>query len=281
MCILPSVDPLFQYTDYRSFLKDWFEGRKNLGSPLSYRGLGRKLGIDPGFLVHILQGAKHTTEVSIPHWVDTLGLDAAEATYFHQLVLFNRARNPREIQQHFHRLCELRDLSMQEIGERQYRYYLKWYLPAVRVLLLTFPYRGDLDDLARRLDPPLSLEQAKEAVETLVELGLAAWNAEAILEPCTPFLTSSTSWKDKAVREFQDQTLELARRSLRAHPAQVRELSTLTLALPASEIPTLQEMVREFRHKVLRWTASLDDADSVLQVNVAAFPLSALPGESE
>jgi len=274
------VDPIYQYTDYRLFLKEWFEGRKLLGSPLSYRGLGRKVGIDPGFLVHILQGSKHTAEASIPKWVEILRLDSAEAAYFNQLVLFNRARNPREIQQHFHRLCELRDLSMHEIGERQYRYYLKWYYPAVRVALLAFSYTGNLEELAQRIDPPLELDQAREAIDTLLELGLVAWNEAGALEPVSPFLTTSSRWKDKAVLEFQDQTLDLARRSLRHHHASQREMSTLTLALPAREIPTLQEMVREFRQKLLRWTASLEDADSVLQINVAAFPLTLLPGEA-
>lgn len=273
------MDQIYLYTDYRVFLNDWFKSRKLIGSPLSYRGLGRKVGIDPGFLVHILQGSKHASESTIPKWVEILKLDAAEAAYFHQLVLFNRARNPREIQQHFHRLCELRDLTMQEIGQRQYRYYLKWYYPAVRVALLAYSYKGDAAALASRIDPPLEVEQVQEALDLLLELGLVAWNDQGELEPATPFLTTSSQWKDKAVLEFQDQTLELARRSLRHHPASRREMSTLTLALPASEISTLQDMVREFRQKVLRWTASLENADSVMQINVAAFPLSVLPPE--
>jgi uncharacterized protein (TIGR02147 family) len=269
------VDRLFEHTDYRAFLKEWFEERKRAGSPISYRSLGRKIGVDPGFLVHILQGSKHVAETAIPRWVDLLGLDTAQAAYFQQLVLFNRARAPREIQQHFQRLCELRDMSLREVSGKQYRYYLKWYIPAVRVLLLTFPYKGDLEDLARRLDPAIDVVQAKEAVDTLVDLGLAEWNSEGALDSVSAFLTSGDRWKDLAVRSFQDQTMDLARRSLQIHPPEAREMSTLTLAIPASEIPTLKEMVRDFRQKVLRWTASLETSDCVVQVNVAAFPLSA------
>ena len=272
---------LYDYTDYRSFLKDWFAERKSLGFPLSYRSLGQKLGIDPGFLVNILQGNKHTTEASIPKWLKLLKLTTPEAAYFQQLALFNRARSQREIQQHFQRLCELRDLSMQDASERQYRYYLKWHYPAVRVNLLAFPYRGEIEELASRIDPPITPAEAQEAIDTLLSLGLVAWTPEGVLEPVSAFLNASGDWKNKAVLEFQDQTLELARRSLRQHDASVREVSTLTLAIPAAEIPTLQELVREFRQKVLHWTASLDSADSVLQVNIAAFPLSSLPPEAK
>lgn len=268
------MESLYHHTDYRAFLKEWFEGRKREGSPLSYRGLGRKVGIDPGFLVHILQGAKHTAEATIPRWIAVLGLDSGEAAYFRELVLFTRAKSAREIREHFQILCQLRDMVLGEVQERQYRYYLDWRLPAIRVLLHTFPFRGDYEDLARRLDPEITAEEARHAVETLLDLGFIAWSDEGVLEPTTPFLTSGNRWKDHAARVFQDQTLELARRSLQVHHPDRREMSTLTLAIPASEIITVQEMIHQFRNSLLRWTASLDSSDTVLQVNIAAFPLS-------
>lgn len=275
------MESLYQHTDYRTFLKEWFDGRKREGSPLSYRGLGRKVGIDPGFLVHILQGSKHTAEASIPQWVAVLGLDAGQAAYFRELVLFTRARAAREISDRFQRLCQLRDMALGEVQERQYRYYLDWRVPAIRVLLYTFPFRGDHADLARRLDPAITPDQAREAVDLLLELGLVSWTPEGVLEPITPFLTSGNRWKEHAARAFQDQTLELARRSLQVHPATRREVSTLTLAIPASELVTLQEMVRAFRQSVLQWTAGLDSSDTVVQVNIAAFPLSITAAEDQ
>lgn len=268
------MDSLFQHTDYRTFLKEWLEGRKREGSPLSYRGLGRKVGIDPGFLVHILQGTKHTAEHSIPGWIAVLGLDSGEAAYFRELVLFNRARSAREIRDRFQKLCQLRDIVLGEVEERQYRYYLDWRLPAVRVLLHTFPFRGDHEDLARRIDPAITPEEARHAIECLIDLGFVSWSDEGVLEPKTPFLTSGNRWKDHAARVFQDQTLELARRSLQVHPADRREVSTLTLAIPATEIATVQEMIHQFRNSLLKWTSGLDSSDTVLQINIAAFPLS-------
>ncbi len=265
---------VFDYTEYRAFLRDWIAEKKASGSPVSYRGLGNKLGIDPGFLVHILHENRHTTEDSIPRWVKVIGFNDIEAQYFGQLILFNRAKSPRDIQQCFQRLCELRDLQLTEISDRQYRYYLKWQQVAIRVLLLTYSFRGDYADLARRLDPPIPAQEAEEVVNTLLELKLVAWNEDGVLEPTTPFLSTSRQWQDKAVHEFQTQTLQLAQRSLKIHRPQDRQISTLTLAIPAAEMGTLQEMAREFQQKVLRWTASLDDSDSVIQVNVAMFPLS-------
>lgn len=171
----------------------------------------------------------------------------------------------------------MRDVQTQEIASQQYRYYLKWHYPAVRVALLAFPLqRGQEDAFAQRMDPALSRTELDEAIQVLQELNLAQWTCDGILEPMSPFLTTGDRWKDQAVKGFQDQTLELARRSLTAHSPTCREVSTLTLAIPESEIPTLQEMVKDFRQRVLQWTASLEEADAVMQVNVATFPLTRL-----
>ena len=268
---------LFEHTDYRSFLREWFEAEKSRKGFMSYRYLSRRVGIDAGFLVHIFQGTKHLSESAIPRMIQELRLAAPEAEYFRELVYFNRARTPRQIEEHFQRLCQMRDVQTSEIGSRQYRYYLRWQLPALRVALLTRPFRaGDEESLGKRMDPALSEAEVKEALESLLELGLVAWTPEGILEPTSPFLTSGDRWKDLAVRQFQSQTLGLAQRSMETQPAAHREISTLTLAIPGSEIPTLQEMVRQFRQKVLQWTASLDDSDTVMQVNFASFPLTRL-----
>lgn len=271
---MPSI---YEHTDYRSFLREWFEEEKKHKSFMSYRYLSRRVDIDPGFLVHIFQGTKHLSEAAIPRLVQELKFDAAQAEYFRELVLFNRARGPRQIQEHFQRLCRMRDVQTQEIASQQYRYYLKWHYPAVRVALLAFPLqRGQEDAFAQRMDPALSRTELDEAIQVLQELNLAQWTCDGILEPMSPFLTTGDRWKDQAVKGFQDQTLELARRSLTAHSPTCREVSTLTLAIPESEIPTLQEMVKDFRQRVLQWTASLEEADAVMQVNVATFPLTRL-----
>jgi uncharacterized protein (TIGR02147 family) len=275
------VASLYEHTDYRSYLREWFDEEKSRKSFMSYRYLSRRVDIDAGFLVHILQGTKHLAESAIPRITKELQLDSADAEYFKELVLFNRARGPRQIKEHFQKLCMMRDLQTQEISAKQYRYYLKWQYPALRVALLAHAFRaGEEATLGALIDPALTEEEVKEGLATLLELGLVAWTTEGVLEPINSFLTTGDRWKDMAVRQFQSQTLQLAQRSLEEHPPGIREVSTLTLAIPAKEIPALQEMVREFRQKVLQWTASLDDSDSVMQVNMASFPLTRIPSQA-
>ncbi len=46
---------IFDYLDYRIFLKDFYEKKKNENSFYSYRYMGNKVGVDPGNIVKIFQ----------------------------------------------------------------------------------------------------------------------------------------------------------------------------------------------------------------------------------
>lgn len=59
---------------------------------MSYRYLGRKLGLDPGYLVKIFQGNRHFSEQQIPVFLRVLRLDPQEASHFQELVRATKAR---------------------------------------------------------------------------------------------------------------------------------------------------------------------------------------------
>ena len=267
------MDSLLQSLDYRAFLRDWMEDCRAQGGPMSNRWLAQRIGIDPGFLVNILQGRKHIPESALPALIKALKLKGTQAHYFRQLVLFNRAKTDEQIASSFAELCQIRDLNLTELSEKQYRYWTQWHYPAIRIHLLAHPFRGDYAKLAADIDPPLTTKEAEQAVKVLLSLDLVEWK-DGVLEPKQAFITTGDAWKNTAIHHFQDQTLELARRSLRTHDAQEREISTLTLAMAQEDFPELQELVREFRERVLRWSSSRKEANRVIQINIAAFPLS-------
>jgi uncharacterized protein (TIGR02147 family) len=60
-----NIPEVFEYTEYRSYLKDWFEMQKPVTPYLSFRYLARKTGVDAGYLVRVFQGSKHLNENAI------------------------------------------------------------------------------------------------------------------------------------------------------------------------------------------------------------------------
>ncbi|MCB9496976.1 MAG: TIGR02147 family protein [Fibrobacteria bacterium] len=268
------MESIYRYSDYRVYLREWFESEKPLRAALSYRWLGGKLGVDGAALVRVFRQERHLHEKHVPTLCQILKLGKRESEYFAILVLFCKARSPQEVRTHFERLMALRDIGARELEAEQYDYYRRWQNSALRALLSFQPFDGDWDALGHRLDPPLSAKEAQASVETMLLLGLLRKTEEGGFEPTDPVISSGDSWKTFAVRDFQLQTIDLAARSLLRHPRERRDISTLTLSLPADRLEELREMLREFRGRVLKWAAAQEPHDGVWQLNLQLFPLT-------
>ncbi|MEN9354375.1 MAG: hypothetical protein RL318_1700 [Fibrobacterota bacterium] len=263
---------IFRHVNYRAFLREWYEDAKRAGRPLSYRFLAGKVGLDPSFIAKILHGEKHLPEDQVEPMLLLLKLPELEAEYFRRLVRLGRARPGRDQQEAWEKLGQLRGIDLGEVGKRAGAYYSHWHYPAIRVLLLAWRFDGDCAALARRLDPPITEKEAHDALVHLEEQGFLVRDGEGVLVPSDVLLTAGKVGAPEILRGYQDRSLELARRSLQVHPLSRRDISTLTLSIGCKDIPTLQEMTREFRQKLLRWAGTLDSTDMVMQVCLAAYP---------
>lgn len=271
------VDSIYRYSDYRTYLKDWFESEKKHRTALSYRWLGGKLGVDGAALVRVFRQERHLHEKHIPALCQILKLGKRETEYFGTLLLFSKARSPQEVRTHFERLMALRDVGARELEAEQYEYYRRWQNSALRAMFAFTSFDGDWERLGRRLDPPLSAKETQNCVETMCLLGLLRKNEEGSYEPTDPVISSGDSWKTFAVRDFQLQTIDLAARSLLRHPRERRDISTLTLSMPVDRLEELREMLREFRGRVLKWAAAQEQHSGVWQLNLQLFPLTREP----
>ena len=281
MAPLSPRNDIYQYTEYRVYLRDWFEQSKVHSPHISYRYLARRTGVDAGYLAHVFQGNKHLSDAAVERFGELLGLGAKEQRYFAEMVRFNKARRDDEIRERFEKLTLLRESGVRVLNQQEYRYWMHWYVPAVRLTLLNDDFTGDYAALARRMTPAITERQATEAVELLMDLGLVRHREDGVYEVQDTHLSTGDIWASAAIREFQAKTLDLARESLRLHPPAVREIATLTLAIPQDEIATLQEMMRDFRSRVAKWAIGLEKSDCVMQFDLACFPLSLPAGALE
>lgn len=245
---------------------------------MSFRYLSRRTGIDAGYLANIFQGNKHLSDAGIASFSDLMKLDPKETRYFQAMVHFGKARSETEIRERFEKMMILREASARVLQQQEYRYWVHWYTPAIRLTLLTHDFRGDFAALARRITPAISAQQAQESIELLLSLGFVKIREDGVYEVQDAHLSSGDAWTSAAIREFQAETLQLARESIRTQPPELREISTLTVAIPKEEIVALQEMMRDFRSRVAKWAVSMNHSDYVLQLNLCCFPVSVPDG---
>jgi uncharacterized protein (TIGR02147 family) len=272
---------VFDYLDYRLFLKEFYEARKKVNAYFSYRFMGSKVGMDPGYLVKVLQGKYHIAESSIEKFAALCRFSDKESAYFSTLVSFGKAKSQRQVELYFEKLLSLKNVKARRIETDQYEFYRRWYYSAVRALIGFCGFRGNFKALAERLSPPISVREAKGAVHLLERLNFIRKDAKGVYELTDAVITTGREWKSIAVREFQRQTIDLARESLERHAKDIRDISTVTVAVAAADLPEIKERISEFRNAILSLAAENPAPDCVYQLNVQLVPLTEIPGRPE
>ncbi len=88
------MKPIYEYTDYRSFLKDRFFDLKNRNPLFSYRAFNRLAGLkNSGYLKLVIDGKKNLGERGIWKLARGFKLEQEEGRYFAALVRMNQARD--------------------------------------------------------------------------------------------------------------------------------------------------------------------------------------------
>jgi len=266
-----------EYFDYQQFLKDFYEATKSDKFFFSYRYMGQKVGLDAGFLVRVLQGRSHLSPKSIPAFTLLCGFSEEEAEYFDVLIKYAKASSAGDIKLYFEKLLSLKGVRADVLEAHQYAFYQKWYHSAIHALLTFRGFTGNYKWLARTLTPPISAKEAQSSIMLLEKVGLVTRDANGVFRASSAFITTGDKWKSAAVRAFQVETIRLADESLERHAKEIRDISTVTIAVSRRDLPAIQDRIREFRQSLLQLATSDHlQADSVYQVNIQVFPL-ALP----
>jgi uncharacterized protein (TIGR02147 family) len=159
------MDDLYSYTDYRRFLKDYYESHKAKNPSFSYRYLANKAGVNSSaFFKFIIEGKRNLTKQSIIKIAAALRLTGNESEYFENLVFFNQAKTIKEKDLFFSRLMEHKKTrKVAPIGEEYYEYFAQWYHCVIRELIVMADFADDWERLGRLLKPRIGAKQAKQS----------------------------------------------------------------------------------------------------------------------
>lgn len=87
------MQSVFEYLDYRDYLRDFYEVRKFESSLSTYRMLADFFGMDTANMFRILKGQAHLPVRSHSRAIEFLGLSGKEAEFFLLLISHSRERN--------------------------------------------------------------------------------------------------------------------------------------------------------------------------------------------
>jgi uncharacterized protein (TIGR02147 family) len=271
-----SLPNLLLYSDYRMFLKEYYETRKASDPNFSFRYLSQKAGINSSaFYKYVMDGKRNLTKASILKTCAALKLKDRDAEYFENLVFFNQAKTIKEKNLFFDKLTRLRGhYDTRKVKEDQFAFYGEWHHSAVRELLECLRFTGDYDALARRLAPAISAKQAEESLALLTRLGMAKKDAQGRWRQSDPVLTTGGQVDAEAVVAFQKAMLRLALDAFDRAKAEERLMASTTFGISEETFDLFKKKIRELKSELLE-LARLDPKPSrAYQLNLNLFPLS-------
>jgi uncharacterized protein (TIGR02147 family) len=232
---------VFAYLDYRAFLRDHYADRK-AKARLSYRGFSRRAGLrSPNYLKLVIDGERNLTGAMAERFAAACGLRGRSAEYFVALVQLGQAKTQHEREVYYQALRRFaRYRKAYVLDSAQDAYHSTWYLSAIRELVATDGFVEDPQWIAQRLLPPIRPQQAEQALETLLQLGLLARDRAATLRQADAMVSTGPDHvRSLHLRRFHRTLLEHAATSLDRLPAARRDISAVTLRLGPDGIARL------------------------------------------
>ena len=267
------MKPIFEYTDYREWIRDAFDDFKQRKTVISWRYMAMKLGADPGNLLRVSQGKIHLTLSLVKPMAEFFELDEKETAYWTELVCFGRAKTDAEALNHYEKMQILKGIPLKRLAKKELEFYRHWYCNPIRSIIGICRFKDDYEGLAECCTPPITVEEAKSAVKLLYDLNMISKDRDGYWKVNDTFVSTGGNWRSEAVRTFQKETIRLAGESLERHAPPLRDISTVTMTFNMDDIALIREKIKEFRSELLRLSQEGDGDDTVFQLNVQLFPI--------
>lgn len=267
---------VFDYDDYRIYLRDKFEALKKANKRFSHRYFARLAGLSTSnFASLVMNGKRNLSQESIARFADALGLDRIEREYFAQLVLMNQSKSLPEKNRHFSKIARLQKRhNIEMLQAWQLDLYAQWYYPIVLQVIELCGFRPEPTWIAKKISPSIKPEEVSEALRVLADLKLIEGDKQKGLRVKQENVSTGNEVRNLFVRNFHASMLDFAKRAMDEVPRELRDVSSLTLTVNKEQVANVKAMIADFRKKLLAACTAQSDADTVYQLNMQFFPMT-------
>ena len=276
------ADNLYGYDNYRSFLKDYFNHQKKMRASFSHRFFAQRAGFSSSsFCSHVIDGKRNLTEKSLRKMIRGLKLAGRAEQYFTALVNFNQAKTVEDRETYFTQLERLRKSSrFYRLHQKQYAYYDEWYYPVIRELVVHSEWNGDFALLGRLVQPVITPDKARRAVDALLETGLISKDVKGVFYQSSE-VVSAADVPSAITRKSRKELILRAIDAAEKLPVDARHIAGATVAMSEKSYRRAIERFDELRRQLLLDAMEDPEVERVYQFNIQAFPLSRHLGEGK
>ncbi len=269
-----SEPDLFEYDNYREYIRDYYAYMKSESTHFSYRYLAQKAEINSsGYFKSLILGDKNISHSSIEKVAFALNLKGDDKKYFSILVSYNQTDSEVEKGRLHSQLVSLRILhSIPLVEEYQQTFYFKWYHSIIRELV-TSSKGVTVSSIQKTLYHSLSQEEIKSSIELLLNHGLIEKQGTQYVQTNT-LIKSGESIDTNSIQFYQMQMLQKAMEAFDIVPVGEKLMSSTTLFYSDESMGKAVELIRDLRKNLLELALKEPAPERVYQLNLNLFPMS-------
>lgn len=271
---------IFEYDDYRKFLRDLYGYLKLQNRKFSLRYFSRVAGFKThSFLKEVIDGNSNLSEESIAKFAQGFKFSIPELEFFKNLVLFNQARSTEEKQIYAKEIIRSRSYKkIYPLKDSQLRYCSRWYYVVVREMANLPEFKEDPQWISDNILPAITPKQAQEALDELVKLGLLKRDEKGKIVQTNTILASVDEVFSALVTQFHREFMKKASESIDLVPRENRDISSVTFRVSTQTAKKIKEKIQNFRNELMEEASQDSQPEAIFQLNLQLFPVTRFPG---
>jgi len=244
---------VFNYFDYREYLRDLFDEYKKAETGFTYRSFARQAGImSQTYMLRVINGTRSLSPDYLPNICAFFRLNQSQARYFEALTAFNNEKHPERKEELLKKIISLRySKDVHRIADKKLRFYERWYYPVVRELVTIIDFKNDYNLLARLCRPRITAVQARGAVRYLLANDFIRKNPDGTFRQTHQVISTGPEVDSTILRKYYRQIMHQCMDAIDNEKREERDISSLTLSVSENKFRAIKTEIQEFRKRLL------------------------------
>lgn len=266
------MKPIIEYTDFRKFMRDFYEERKRC-SAFSWREFSKIAGFSsPSYMKVVCDGNSKLSRIGVERTGAAMGLAGFEMDYFRAMVKFGQAEvESKKVAAYEEMLSIAKMYKVRVLEGDLFEFYDTWRNPVLRELAPLMP-GATPGELAKMCYPEVSAQEIQESLAFLTKAGLLKKTEGKLVQSETSVKGSNDATR-LAMRGMHRMMSQLATPALEL-PVEERNFSGVTMGLSRESYSKIENLLDEFRRKIIAVAAEEKNVEQVYRLNLQLFPLT-------
>ncbi len=270
------MNSVFDYRDYRDFLKDRISVIKKSRRGFTFRTMASEIGVkSAGHLSQMVNGTTVISVAMLPKLIKLFQIKKSEQEQFALLVAYHQTGPMNQKRELLKKISLKSTKSGVKVSRDQYEFYQKWYYAAIRDILDIHSFSGDYKALAQMVEPAITPQEARNAIKILERLGMILADDAGIYKATSQIVQTDFAQDARVVLSgYAEEMIHRAEYALNTMEPSERTISWASFSASKDGYKLINEEIRIFRERLMNIVEKDTEASRVYHMNIHCFPLS-------